>query len=394
VAGALAGAALGARPLRSLATAATDFRIGVLLPRSGYLAGAGNSCYQGVVLAQRLLPELGMPAFQVLAADSGETAETAAREAERLIDAGVHAIVGCYDSGQGVAVAQLAERRHVPFIVNVGAAPGILQPGYRYVFRNFPEAERIVDDSYRLQAELFEVTGFAPRKVALLHINNGRGIELIRERFPAAHMPYELTDGIAYDPKATDLSREVASARASGADGLWLVSRADDAVRIGLELVRQDWTPGILMSSNAGLHEPWYRQALGSNAEYAVTFAPFYDPSKPLTRRLLALQTQLEPEVPLGTLQTYTFEAMLIAVDAYRRARSVDPERLMRALHETRIADHVTPGALIRFDARGENTALGLVALQNLSGAGRVVCPRGLAEAKPRLPMPAWSARA
>ncbi len=367
-------------------------RVGLLLPRSGYLSPAGQSCLAGAFLARTLLPQLGYPALRFLEGDTGEGIDSALSAARRVLASGAHVLVGCFDSGQTIEVAALAEKCQIPLIINIGAAQTITQQGYRFVFRNFPDAVRIVQDSYRLQKELFVATGFTPRKLALLHINNGRGIELIDALYPSMGMPYEKVAQIAYDPRAEDLSTEVAAAKATGADALWTISRMGDAIRIARELVRQRWTPGILMSSNADLHEAPYMRALGRYADYAVTFAPFYDPNKPLSRRLQALQEQVEPGVPLGTEHVYTFEAILIAADAFERARSVQPQALAQALRLTSLENSVT-GPRIAFDAHGQNDALGLTAIQNLRGAGRVVLPRQAAQAQPILPMPSWDAR-
>lgn len=372
--------------------AAETLRIGVLLPRSGYLRGAGDACFEGAELARQLLPQLGYPRFELVAADSGEDPGSAARAAQELMRERIQLLVGCFDSSQTVEVAKIAEAQPLPLVINIAAAPSITQQGYRFVFRNFPDAQRIVTDSYRLQKELFRITGFTPHAVAVLYIENGRGIELIRDLFPQMGMPYELAGSIAYDPRAEDLSRPVAEAAAGGADALWLVSRMGDAIRITRELIRQDWNVRLLMSSNANFHDPVYREALGVNADYAVTFAPGYDPKLPLSRRVRELQAQRNPTHPLQTEQIYTFEAVRVAADAYRRARSSAPEALAAALRTTSLGESLT-GAPLRFDAQGQNTGLGLDAIQNLHGVGQVVLPSKAAEARPVLPMPPWKAR-
>lgn len=378
---------------RIAAPARGSLQIGVLLPRSGYLAPSGDACFAGAALARTLLPQLGYPTVALLEADTGEGVDSAVHATQALLEGGrVHLLIGCFDSGQTVEVAALAEQHRVPLIINIAAAPAITQQGYRFVFRNFPDAVRIVSDSYRLQKELFAATGFTPRRLVLMHINNGRGIELIDELYPSMTMPYEKVGAIAYDPREEDLSTQVAAAKATGADALWTVSRMGDAIRITRELVRQSWTPGILMSSNADLHEAPYLQALGPYADYAVTFAPFYDPNKPLSRRLQALQDQLSPRVPLGTEQVYTFEAVLIAADAYKRAGSTQAGALAEALRSTSLRDSVT-GPRVSFDEHGQNTALGLTAIQNLQGSGRIVLPTAAAQARPVLPMPQWDER-
>ena len=367
--------------------------LGVLLPRSGYLTSAGDACLRGVSLAQHLAGQLALPPFTLVQGDTGETLESAIAAAEQLIERGVAMLIGCYDSGQTVEVAKIAERRRVPLVINIAAAPSISAQGYRFVFRNFPDANRIVADSYSLQKQLFARTRYVPIRVVVMHINNGRGIEEIQNMFPQMNMPYEMAPPIPYDPKLTDFSRIVAAARATGADLLWTVSRMADAIAITRELVRQDWTPAALMSSNAGLYEPQYVRGLGPNANGALTFAPFYDPNKPLTQQLIAAQARLYPGARLGTLETYTFEAVLIALDAYSRANSTDPQRLANALRATDLRNNVSPGPGVTFNERGQNANLGLIAIQTLAGVGRVVLPERSAEAAPVCPIPQWHRR-
>ena len=52
-------------------------------------------------------------------------------------------LVGAFDSGHTAAVAQVAEQRGVPLIINIAAAPQITEQGYKFVFRNFPPAPEI-----------------------------------------------------------------------------------------------------------------------------------------------------------------------------------------------------------------------------------------------------------
>ncbi|MCA3038973.1 MAG: branched-chain amino acid ABC transporter, partial [Rhodocyclaceae bacterium] len=58
----LAGAAVGSAALAApsiVSAQAGTLRIGVLLPRSGLLAQAGQSCHRGALAAPRVLAELG-----------------------------------------------------------------------------------------------------------------------------------------------------------------------------------------------------------------------------------------------------------------------------------------------------------------------------------------------
>ena len=124
--------------------------IGVLLPRSGYLGQSGDACYEGMLLAHDLLGQMGLPPFRTLEGDTGESLDTAVKAAEHMIEDGAQLLIGCFDSGQTVEVAAVAERRRVPMVINIAAAPSISEQGYRYVFRNFPDALRIVSEGVNL----------------------------------------------------------------------------------------------------------------------------------------------------------------------------------------------------------------------------------------------------
>jgi len=61
-------------------------------------------------------------------------------------------------SGAAAAIAQVAEQRGVPLIINIAAAPQITEQGYKFVFRNFQTAGDIVKNGLDLIGELFQTT--------------------------------------------------------------------------------------------------------------------------------------------------------------------------------------------------------------------------------------------
>ena len=58
-------------------------------------------------------------------------------------------LVGAFDSGQTIAIAQVAEQRGVPLVVNIAAAPQITEQGYKFVVRNFPTAPMLITGALR-----------------------------------------------------------------------------------------------------------------------------------------------------------------------------------------------------------------------------------------------------
>src|SRR5213082_251774 len=105
--------------------------------------------------AQKLM--LGVD-IELMNADFESNVDTARNRAERLIQEGANVIVGPFDSGAAAAIAQVAEQRGVPFVINIAAAPQITEQGYKYVFRNFQTAGDIVRNGLALIADLFRST--------------------------------------------------------------------------------------------------------------------------------------------------------------------------------------------------------------------------------------------
>src|SRR6185295_1025228 len=100
-------------------------KVGVLLPRSGFQASIGQDCFRGVELAGQILKDLGLPDLQIMNADTETNVEVARSRAEKLISDGAQLLMGAFDSGQSTAIAQVAEQKGIPYVINIAAAPDI-----------------------------------------------------------------------------------------------------------------------------------------------------------------------------------------------------------------------------------------------------------------------------
>jgi branched-chain amino acid transport system substrate-binding protein len=357
----------GFAPFNIVRAQTAALKVGVLLPRSGVQAGIGQDCQRGVDIAPGILKELGLPALEIMNGDTETKVEIARSRAEKLISDGAQVLVGAFDSGQSTAIAQVAEQKGIPYIVNIAAAPQITEQGYKFVFRNFPTAGMILGDAFANQKELFEATKF--------------------------NLPYTLVDTIAYDPAARDLSVEVAKAKATGADALLMVSRLNDAILLTRELVKQRWSPMAILSMGPGWYEDQYLKTLGKLSDGPLSFVPWYDPNKPLSKKLEDALAKAHPGVNLNTNHVYTFEALLAAADAYKRAGSSDPKALADAIRQVNITNNVSPGPGIQFNEKGQNDKLKGSAIQNRGGKLVTVAPKTAANAKVEWPLKPYDKR-
>lgn len=371
-------------------------KIGVLLPRSGVQAAIGQDCQRAVEIAPGVLQSLGLPPVQIISADTESDPQIARAQAEKLISEGVQLLIGAFDSGQTTTIAQTAEQRGIPLVINIAAAPQITEQGYKFVFRNFPVASSIIREAFVNQKLLFDISGVTPKEVAYLHVNDtlgmamSRGVNIVHE---ALGMPYKIVRTIGYDPKARDLSIEVASAKGSGADALLVTSRLNDAILITRELIRQRWSPSIILSVGPGWYEDQYIKTLERFADGPVNFNPSYDPHKPVAKLLLAALAKTYPDVHPGTNHVYTFEALLVAADAFKRAGSADPQALIEAIRATNITDNVGIGPGISFNEKGQNDTIKGAATQIQAGRHVTITPASIANGKPVLPMVPYDKR-
>ena len=372
-------------------------KVGSLLPRSGVQALIGQDCQRAVELAPAMLQDLGLPEITIMNADTETNVDTARSRAERLINDGAQMLVGAFDSGQSSAIAQVAEQKGIPYVINIAAAPPITEQGYKFVFRNFPTAPMILNDAFINQKEVFETAGVAPKSVVLLHVNDTFGMAMLQgigNVMPKFNMPYTIVDKIAYDPAARDLSVEISKAKATGAEALLVVGRLNDAILLTREMVKQRWSPMAVLSMGPGWNENDYFKTLGKLANGPMSFIPWYDPTKPLSKQLVAAFTKAYPDLNLNEKHVYTFEALLVAADAFKRAGSTDPKAMVEAIRTTNITNNVSIGPGIQFNAKGQNDKLKNAGIQNRAGKFVTLAPKAASDAKPELPMIPYDKRA
>jgi branched-chain amino acid transport system substrate-binding protein len=392
-----AGLIAGTAPFNIVRGQGAPLKVGVLLPRSGAQASIGQDCYRGVEVAASILKSLGLPELQIMNGDTETNVEVARTRAEKLISDGAQLLVGAFDSGQTTAIAQVAEQKGIPLVINIAAAPPITEQGYKFVFRNFPTAPMILGDAFANQKEIFEASGKAPKSVVYLHVNDTFGTAMskaVPAVLPKFNMPYKIVELIPYDPTARDLSVELAKAKATGAEALMVTSRLNDAILLTRELVKQRWSPMGILSMGPGWYEDQYLKTLGKLSDGPISLVPWYDPNKKVSKMLEAALAKAYPDINLNTNHIYTFEALLVAADAYKRAKSADPKALADAIRTTNITDNVSTGPGIQFNAKGQNDKLKNSAIQNRKGKLVTVAPKAASNAKADFPMVPYDKRA
>src|SRR5690242_17098543 len=396
--GAAALGALGATSPFPIARAqGAAVKVGLLLPRSGFLALIGQQCQRGADLAVPILKDMGY-AVELMNADTESKPDVARTQAEKLIRDGAHILTGAFESGATAAIAQVCEQNGVPFVINIGADPAITEQGYKFTFRNFPTSVMLGTNGLSLFNRLFEATGVSPKTAVLMHVNDTFGMSMLKginALKPKLNLPFEIVETIAYDPQTKDLSIEVAKAKAAKADLHMVVTRLNDAILMVREMVKQRYEPmGIITPGSPGMYEKQFMTTLGKYGDYCISNVPWFDPKQPLVAPVQAAFEKAYPEESFDLNIGFSFEAVLICADAAKRAGSTKPEALVEALKATNITERVMVGGAIKFNEKGQNVDLRSAAVQNLKVKPTVVLPAENASAPPVFPIPGWDKRA
>jgi branched-chain amino acid transport system substrate-binding protein len=159
-------------------------------------------------------------------------------------------------------------------------------------------------------------------------------------------------------------------------------------------MVKQRWNPmGIISPGSPGLYEEQYTKALGKYADYAICNTVWYNPKSNMTKTVEREFKKLFPKDELhfhGTNAGYTYDAIMIAADAFRRAKTTDAKTLADAIRQTDIpvANRMSLGGPIKFNPKGQVEGNLSAAIQNLNGKPTVTLPAEFAEAKVVFPSP------
>ncbi|WP_215908770.1 ABC transporter substrate-binding protein [Phreatobacter stygius] len=378
---------------------AQTLKIGVLLPRSGFFAQAGQSMHRGALAAPAVLADLGYK-VELVHIDTESNADVARTQAERAINDGCHVLTGAFDSGHTLAIAQVTEQRQVPFVINIAAAPQITEQGYKYLVRNFQTGGQLVTNGLRLIKDVMDAKNVKLETAVFLHANDTFGTAqrgAMDAIYPRVNLPIKLVESIAYDPRAQDLAVEVTRIRSINPDLIMCVTRASDAIKLVRDMVRQRFEPKAIISPGSpGFYDEEFYQALGPLSDFVLFGLPWVNPKSAMSQAFEKSFAKASPNNRFAVDSFnagFTFEALLIAADAFKRAGTTEGAKLMEAVRATNLAEHVMIGGPIQFDAKGQNPNIGSALVQNQKRVPTVVLPKDVALAEPVLPMPSWQGR-
>ena len=329
--------------------------------------------------------------------DDESTPARAGQLADRLIKQdGIKFILGPYGSGPTKGIAPITEKYKIPMVEGNGASRSLFNKGYKYLFAVLSTSEQYLAEAIHLAAEQAKAAGKDPGslKVAVAVENDPFSMDIRAGVIEDAEkygmkvviddkLPKELTDMTATLTKVKALKPDVliVSGHSKGAAlavrqtaqmkvdvPMLAITHCDAADVIGkfsgdanYTLCATQWDPTMTYK------DEWF----GFAGDYAETFEKEYGYTPPYQA-------------------AESSAAVLVYVDALRRAGAFDTEKVRDAIAATNLQ---TFYGWVKFDETGKNIAKPMVLWQIQGGKFVPVAPSKFATGKVIYPKPKWQDR-
>jgi branched-chain amino acid transport system substrate-binding protein len=287
--------------------------------------------------------------------DDEDTPEKGKTAAERLLFVDkVDFLMGSQRTEVGLAVQPIAAEQKKIFIATGTASPALTErvlkepAKYKYYFRTYHNSNDLAVAYVAQMKDLLKSTGFS--KIAVMAEAATWAdpvLETMKKEFPGGIVAVERPA-----PEAKDLSVELSKIRAAGAQVIFTLFSGRDA---GITFARQ-WTDRKIPALVTGTNVPAGSEFFWQQTEGKANGIMFYN-----NRTRVALTPKTIPywdkyvakygHIP-GTYTNYpTYDGVYILAEAVKKAGSLDPDKLVKALEET---DWVGAGGRYKFRDRHE----------------------------------------
>jgi branched-chain amino acid transport system substrate-binding protein len=323
--------------------------IGVAGPMTGSNAWPGEQMQRGAELAVADINAGGGvldEEVRLVTADDFCDPDQGVAAARKLVSEGVKFVAGHYCSGASIPASKIYEDAGVLMISPASSNPALTELGRANVFRVI-----IRDDADAIMDGNFLADRWRGEEIAILHDNSvfGKGLaDATREQLHKRG----LTEAIyqAFEPGKSDYSTEIASLQSANIAVLYVGGYQTE---MGL-LIRAARDRGYnvqLVTGSGVLATEEYGLIAGPAAE-GTLFTSFPDPRLNPNAAAVIERFRADGFDPEGyTLLTYA--AIQAWAGAVEKARTLEPQSVIRSLHENEFSTVLGP---IAFDSKGDIT--------------------------------------
>jgi branched-chain amino acid transport system substrate-binding protein len=390
IGGSALAAALGA-PMIGKAQA-RSVRIGLLHPVTGFVAYSGAQSRLGAQMAideinaAGGIKSMGGAKLEPVLGDTQAKVEVGVAEVEKMNEAGVAAIVGCFQSAIVLATTQAAAKHGIPYVVDVGASDLITNRGLTNVFRLKPGFGKCVEEAMVALDGINGGAGKVAKSAVVVHESSEFGTgtaKLLADRLPKINI--DVKEVIKHDNPTRNFDNVALRIRSLQPDIVMMSNYQNEYVLLARTLHQQKVNLAGLFSVLGGGFNYKFVKDLPDVAEYMMDYNHWFAPTNP---RAQEMKKKVEATGNLFTFEVYlSYNAVKLIADALERGGAADKEKLTASLASSTWSDHFMPYGPTKF-VNGQNQGGEAAALQVIKGEIEVVYPTKFASAKAIFPKP------
>jgi len=355
--------------------------IGVPLPLSGKQMEDGRMMKNSFEMAMKTVNENGgingRPLQLVYADDQGKESIGEKIIKDLVNNAKAVMLVGGHTSAPTYAMAKVANKLDVPFLISTASADRITQKRWKNIYRLNPPVSE-----YTKGMEDFWMKNFKPKSISIIYENSMFGIN------GATHMMgfclengIEIRSTVGYSRERTDPAyfRSILALQVEDPpDVIYMVSRLEDGAAL-VRAIREVKIDALLSGGAGGFTSQEFIKRTGKAANQLLTATLWshqlpYPGAKEYYDRFLKVYSY-----PPDYHGAEAYSALLVAADALKRAESFSSKNIRAALNKTFM---MTPFGPVKFysyeDFERQNTVRTLV-LQIINDKFEVIWPLDVA---------------
>lgn len=344
-------------------------RIGSVAPLTGPQAHLGKDNENGARLAVDEINAQGLVLggkpvrLELIGEDDQADPKTATIVAQKLVDGGVVAVIGHLNSGTTIPASKYYHDAGIPQISPSATAIAYTAQGYRNAYRvmaNDAQQGRVLGE--------YAVKTMGARTIAIIDDRTAYGQGLADEFEKAARAAGGQVVAREYThDRASDFTAILTSIKSKNPDLIFFGGMDPQAGPMAQQMKRLGLTTRFL--GGDGMQNQNFIKLAGEAAEGVTASSPGVPldamPGGPdFKRRFEAKYGQIQVYAP------YAYDAVMVLVDAMRRADSFEPAKVLAELPKTDLQG-VT--GRIRFDAKGDTEGGAVTLYQVKNGVWEVL---------------------
>jgi branched-chain amino acid transport system substrate-binding protein len=381
--------------------AASEIRIGSVLPLTGAFGSSGNYFKQGYGMAIDDVNKAG--GLQVGTAkypialtilDDGSDGTRSRSLVEKLVtDQHVNFLLGGYDTSLVQAQEVVPDQYKIPYVEGGGAASEIFKRGYKYIFGTLAtiyDMAKITMDYLATAADQYKLT--KPLTIAVVWENTDHGkdyIEGVLDGVKARPDLFRIVLNQSFQLNGSDFSPLLQQVQASNAT----VFLSDAHLPDFITMHRQYLQAGLyhqFVSYGARGPDQRGRQALGAGADYLIA-ALWWSPAlKGPSSQVFAARYMREYKAIPDWFQALSYDTARVLLAGIKNAGTLDGPAVRDALAKIKFRNALVPGGVIRFNPNGQIAGSPYIMVQTTPGnTVRIIWPKKMPETFDAvLPMP------